>query len=659
MALILAEGDLKEAVADYLDVGEPFAFDIETMGDDRDNPIETQVVWLSLTNAVRSDVLPLGHPNGNLIYERLAPNKKGQERMSRGTAYDDLNPKSDLSTVLMERKFTAPPPQLDRSVAMPLLEPLFTSDLLKIGHNVKFDIHGMSKYFVGGMEGPFFCTMIASWLFDSRRVRGKMIRGVGGLSLEDCVRRELGETVVKGIGKRIEDHSFMDVARYVGADAEYAHSLYLSLKEKFTPKIQWLMDLEMAVLNPVLEMEQSGVSIDESVLEDLRAEIIVDIREIEAYMKKFAGRPVNLRSNAQKQELLFKPKSEGGLGIRSAKLTPGGEQKRDLGEEITIYDKSTDNSVLERHSNNPVVAMMLDYAAKAKLYGTYIQPYLGGEPLGGGKYKPSQTRNGRIYCQFKQSGTESGRFSSANPNLQNIPSRTVAGKRIREAFVPNFEEVFVVADYSQIEPRIIASLCGDPTMIEAYRCGEDVYQTVADRMKVERGDGKTLVLAIAYGVGANKIAGDIGCTVDEARDLMYYFDRSFPLVNKHKQSVVNTARRLGYSETVFGRRRYLDIRSRDRDIKSMAERQAYNHLIQGSAADIMKIALVNVHAALPPQATMLMTVHDEVIISTPTGLVEDVKEIVKAEMEASCPSRYITVPLVVEVGAGFNWASAK
>ena len=659
MALITTEQHLSDVVDHYLAADEPFAFDIETMGDDRANPLVTQAIWLSLANSQRSDVLPMGHPNGELIYERLAPNKKGRERLARGLTYEELNPKYDLSLIEMERVFEPPPVQLERVVAMPILEPLFTSDLLKVGHNIKFDIHGMSKYFKGGVQGPFFDTLIASWLFDSRRVKGVNTK-IGGLNLEDCVKRELGEDLGKNdVGKKIEAHTFAVVERYAVRDAEFTFDLYESLKSKFTPQMQWLMDLEMNVLNPVLEMETSGVLIDKDILEDLREEITVEIKAIEEWMRKTLGRQVNLRSNVQKQELLFLPKSEGGLGIRSAKLTPGGEKKRDAGEATTLYDKSVDNAVLENHGTNPVVSRMLDHAAKAKLYSTYVQPYLGGPPLQGGKYKVSQLRDGRVYGQFKQSGTESGRFSSSNPNLQNIPSRTKEGKRIRDAFVANPGETLIVADYSQIEPRIIASLSGDPTMIESYHAGKDVYQTVADRMDVERPAGKTLVLAIAYGVGAPKISADIGCTIGEAKDLMEFFARSFPKIVQHKQHVLKEARRLRYAETIFGRRRYLDLAHRDTGLRALAERQAYNHRIQGSAADIMKIALVNVHAALPDEATMLMTVHDEIVISAPHDLVDEIKDIVRAEMEASCPSRFITVPLVVDIESGYRWSDCK
>jgi DNA polymerase-1 len=187
-----------------------------------------------------------------------------------------------------------------------------------------------------------------------------------------------------------------------------------------------------------------------------------------------------------------------------------------------------------------------------------------------------------------------------------------------------------------------------------------VYQTVADRMGVSRNTGKTLVLAIAYGVGPTKISADLGCSMAEARSLMNYFKKLFPKIQKHKIRVIEEARKNQYSETIFGRRRVLtDIRSRDEARRAMAERQAYNHLIQGSAADIMKIALSNIHSMLPEEVSMLMTVHDEVVLSVPLDLVGEVEDLVKSEMSAASPRRSIVVPMVADVKIGHSWDQCK
>lgn len=660
--VILTQADLDELVNHYL-TKTYFVFDVETMGDDRDNPMLADLVWISLACDDRTDTIPMGHPNGDFISERRVPNKKGKERLARGVAYEDLNPKYDLS-VQVEKFFTNPPRQLSRDDVVATLLPLFVHpDITKIGHNVKYDLHNMARY-ISMPEPPYFDTMIASWLFDTQRMKG--FPSTGGLSLRDCVKRELGTEMEKGVGKRIEDHSFEEVAFYSLTDAARTIELFyvLDVALQGDADKDWLMDLEMQVLCPVLDMEQHGVQLDRDRLREIDVHLRGLIDETAGSIFRKTGE-FNLRSNKAKQELLFTPKRDGGLGIRSAKLTPAGMKKPE--SERTIYDFSVDNSVLEANRGNPIIDAMIEYAGLTKLHGTYVVPYLGGyvdvyDGSGGTKrkYVKDRTRNGgRIYGQFKQHGAESGRFSSSNPNLQNIPSRSREGKKIREAFVADEGETLVVADYSQIEPRIIASLSGDKTMIETYRAGGDVYQAVADRMSVSRQAGKTLVLAIAYGVGAAKIASDVGCSRREAMDLMDYFSAQFPRIGQHKRKVISRARKEKASFTIMGRERRLpEIRSGYEEFQARAERQAYNHLIQGSAADIMKIALVNVHASLPERAKMLLTVHDEIVISTPTDIVDDVMEIVKEQMEGARPS-VITVPLVAEVGTGYRWSDAK
>lgn len=244
--------------------------------------------------------------------------------------------------------------------------------------------------------------------------------------------------------------------------------------------------------------------------------------------------------------------------------------------------------------------------------------------------------------------------NSRSPNLQNVPNRTPEGRQLRKIFIADPGHRLVVADYSQIEPRIIASMSGDRTMVDTYRSGGDVYQAVADRMSVSRQAGKTLVLAIAYGVGPSKIANDIGCSMTEAKGLMNYFASEFPAVQRHKAKVITKARREMQSTTVLGRvRRLPEIRSRDLATASKAERQAYNHRIQGSAADVMKLALVGIYDALPSDARMLMTVHDEVVVSAPEAHARLVGEIVKTQMEAV---DLFHVPLVAEVGIGHTWS---
>ena len=654
MALILTSDQLDDMVGYYLEQPE-FTFDVETIGADRLNPQTASVVWLSLATAGRSDVIPMGHPNGELSIERFKLNTKGQQRLDRGVAREDLNPRYDFRTE-KEFLFTPPPDQLERGFVFDRMRPLFQSEALKIAHNIKFDLHAVSKYLGFYPAGPYYDTMLVAWLLD--------VSSKGRLKLEDCASTYLGAAMEKGVGKDISIHSFKDVAAYSLIDSEVTYKLKQALDKRIAKagnQVRMLCDLEMALLHPVLEMESTGVVIDTDALavidKDLRAKI--DMAQAEVY--KAAGRRFNIRSNRDKQEILFLPKIDGGRGLRGITVLNGSKDK-DRGD-LTHLDWSVDHETLDHYKDKDTVcSALIEFSSLTKLHGTYVLPYLGGIPIRDTekvpKYVESRLRRGRVHGTFKQNGAESGRFSSSDPNLQNIPARSKDGKKLREIFVADPGHQLIVADYSQIEPRIIASLSGDKTMIDTYNDGGDVYLVVGDRVGVPRPTGKELVLSIAYGIGPSTISTRIGCSSKEARDLMDFFNVKFPAITTHKNKVLARARAKKYSETVFGRRRPLPALGwSDPDLRSAAERQAYNHVIQGTAADIMKIALVNIYGALPEEARMLMTVHDEVVIQVPDDM-EDVSEIVRREMESARPNSLV-VPLVADVSMGINWGAAK
>ena len=653
MTVISTYDDLTDLVRYYL--RQPaFVFDVETLGEHRDNPHIAPVAWISLATKGRADTIPMAHPHGELEWEGKALLRTGEKKIAEGRTREQLRP-SDFSRTRMERRWHPAPPQLERHRVFEALCPLFMhEDITKVGHNVKFDLHAARQYLGRHPEPPYYDTLLASWILDVG------LRKRGTLDLASCVRKELGIEMVKGVGKCIEDHPFSAVAEYSLKDAEYDWLLYEALKDKHTRRASLLLDLEHALLSPILEMEATGIRMDLDVLKSLDKEIRLDIEGLQDGVWNLARRHFNLRSNREKQEVLF-----GDRGLKPHKRVPSAVDVPEA--EMTIYDYAVDQESLERHASaDPMVRLLLAHAAKVKLHGTYILPYLGGDletidAKGQIKTKTvkSKLRKGRIYCQFTQNGAESGRLSSKEPNLQNVPSRTTEGRRIRSAFLPDIGHLLVQADYSQIEPRIIASLSGDPTMLRTYQNGGDVYQAVANRMSVTRPAGKTLVLAIAYGVGPVKIATDIDCTMREARDLMEYFAHQFPRINQHKARVISKARRELYSETIWGRRRYLPrIRSTNEAERAMAMRQAYNHKIQGTAADIMKTALVNIQHSVPECAKMLLTVHDEVVLTAPEDVANDIAQIVKREMEAARPAA-ITVPLVADVKIIRHWGEAK
>jgi len=655
--LVLDEEELADCAEYYLGQ-DSFAFDVETMGEHRGDPIRNHVVWLSLASQDRVHVIPMQHPNGDLrelVYPLL---KSGLEREAKGLPVR----KSDISVDIRkaQRIWEKPPEQLERKAVFTALEPLFAGPAVKIGHNVKFDINSVAKYLPAPPSGPFFDTMVAEWVLNSSNF--------GKLSLDACAKRTLAVEMVKGVGKEIEAHSFDEVAEYSAIDARVTYDLADHLSDLLTGSVAQVFDLEMQVLEVLAEMERTGVSVDMVRLSDLDEEFAQRVQEAQAWAWYEAGVEFNLGSVAEKQRLLFAPKSQGGQGLRSSVLTPAGEKKKELGEKTTWTDLSTAAPVLKNHESNPLAKALMEHAKFGKLRTTYTRPYLGGESLRqrGDKQVTEQVQSqvvdGRIHTKYAQSRVETGRLSSRDPNLQNVPARSEEGKKIRDLFVASPGHRIVQADYSQIEPRIIADLSRDPTMLKTYLDGGDVYQTVADKLKVDRNTGKTLVLAIAYGIGPNSIAERTGMTKDDAKELMSFFRKQFPRLERHKKSILSRTRRnspIPYSETVLGRRRYLPmIMSRSEQDVAYAERQAYNHVIQGSAADVMKLALIKIRKSLPEYGRLLLTVHDEIVTEVPADRTEEAAEIVRQAMETA-GSRWFDVPLVADVKVADRWGECK
>jgi DNA polymerase-1 len=266
--------------------------------------------------------------------------------------------------------------------------------------------------------------------------------------------------------------------------------------------------------------------------------------------------------------------------------------------------------------------------------------------------------NSRIYGDFVQWGAETGRFSSRNPNLQNVPApHTAHGRSIRNLFTAPDGYKLVVADYSQIEPRVIAAMSEDPIMMKNYLDGGDIYTTVGDTMGVDRKAGKVLVLAMAYGVGPDKIARSIGCSVNEAKKLLTDFSDKFAAVSTYRAKVIGLSRNKGYVTTILKRRRYLpDISSKVHSFRSSSERQAFNTRIQGSAADIIKVAMVRAHQMIPEGAKLILTVHDELVTLTPDHLVDQTINAIREAMEEI---KILPIPLVADIKVVTKWGEAK
>lgn len=644
-------------VAYYLEQ-DAFAYDVETVGPQRGVTVVNDVLWISLATFGRGDVIPMGHPNGEFLEEVFPLTGQGQKRVDAGLTARESDYSRDKKKAVSS--FGPAPQQLYPAEVFKALEPLmFGTGRTLVGHNLVFDLTSVAKYYGGRFPtGPYFDTMIASFLYDNRN-KNKC-------GLDDCLKREFGYEMVKGVGKEVEKYAFSVVAKYAYLDAKYTFMLWKRLIEKLEEgNLTNVMKLEMGVLEVLCHMKLSGAPIDTEALQELHDQLVIDIEKARSDVYKAAGRVFNMNSNPEKQELLYGKKEDGNQALKPKILTLKGKQKDMAGLPLELSDYSVSADALEPYRDtNPLVKALLEYSDLNKLMTTYVVPYQGGEVTRttAGKTKVEQKESllisGKIHCDFVQHGAETGRFSSRNPNLQNVPApHTAHGKAIRNLFYAPDGYKLVVADYSQIEPRVIASMSEDPIMMKNYLEGGDIYTTVGDTMGVDRKAGKVLVLAMAYGVGPDKIAAQIGCTVTEAKTLLTDFSKKFNSVNRYRVKVVGSTRIKGYVSTILGRRRYLpDINSRDFGFKSSAERQAFNTRIQGSAADIIKLAMIRAQEMIPSQSKLILTVHDELVTLAPDNLADETAEAIRSAMEGI---QMLNVPLIADVKVVQRWGEAK
>jgi DNA polymerase I-like protein with 3'-5' exonuclease and polymerase domains len=667
MNIITTHEQLQEFVAHYSKVP-AFAFDLETIGEHRILPVINDVCWIAFATEGRVDVIPMGHPNGAFEFYTKPLLKAGQAQIAKGRALTDAHFSKNKAHWIPQ--FGEAPKQLNPAEVFSAIKPLMFGTQLKIGHNVKFDLKSLAKYYRGQVPSkPHFDTLMAAFIINNQNKFD--------LGLQACVKRELGIEIEKGVGEDISQHDFDTVAKYAGIDAEVTWKLYKALAPKLEGKLQSVWKLEMDVLGALCDMELTGAYIDQKQLTNLSEQISEDLEAAKTKAFQVAGKVFAINSVPVKQELLFaenpdtgKPRLKPNAKFQNA-LTPKGKEAVRRKEELqpSMFSVSADALEVFR-GKDELVDALLEYQDLNKLMTTYVTPYTGGEverETNGKKKtitKKSLLINGRVHTNFKAHGAETGRFSSSEPNLQNIPSSGEYGKLVRNLFIAPPGHKLVVADYSQIEPRVIAALSQDPVLMNNYLTGGDIYTTIGDTMGVDRKAGKVLVLAISYGVGPDKIAASIGCSVTEAKDLLRNFEQKFVSISRYKSRVVMLAkerRPIPYVETLFGRRRYIpDLLSKETGLLARAERQAFNTVIQGSAADIMKLALVRAHASFvqEPDINLILTVHDELVTITPEDRAEETAEAIRRAMEGiKIPA--ITVPLIAEVTIVDKWGEAK
>jgi DNA polymerase-1 len=421
------------------------------------------------------------------------------------------------------------------------------------------------------------------------------------------------------------------------ATAELAGVLEKELRERGAWDL--LGQLELPLARVLAGMELAGVRIDVDYLADIARRMKAELGELEQEIYRLAEGPFNINSPPQLRQVLYER-----LGLKPSKRTKTGF--------------STDASVLETLSEqHPLPATILRYRERSKLLSTYIEalpPLV--DPL---------TR--RLHCRFNQTVATTGRLSSDRPNLQNIPVRTEEGRQIRRAFIPDAGHLLLVADYSQIELRVLAHLSEDPELMGAFERGEDIHRrSIARALGIDESEvtpelrsiGKMVSYGVTYGMGPFGLSQRLHIPVDQARTYIEGFFGLYPRVRSYLDGVVDRATEEGFTTTLLGRRRYLpELASRNPRVRSLGERMALNAPIQGSAADVMKLAMVKVGEALDGwPARMVLTVHDELVVEVAEGRVEEVGEVVRGAMEGAVELR---VPLRVDLAWGRNWADAK
>ena len=578
-----------------------FCFDLETTGLDFFN---SRIVGLSL--AVRNHeawYIPFGH-NG------------------------DTRPRNQI-----EEEY--------RSILKPLFE---NENIAKVGQNMKFDILFLRALGIE-VRGRKYDTMLLHYLIDPEARHGMNALAERYLNYAPI---EIESLIGKGAKQLTMDMVGIErIAEYAAEDADITLQLYERLWrdiEADEPLKQLYEKIEEPMIGVLVDMEWEGVRINSQALHDYSAVLSSKLAQIESEIRKIADEPtLNVNSSRQLGELLF------------AKMRITDKPKMTKTKQFC-----TDEEYLQSFAGeHKVVDMILEYRGVKKLLSTYVDSL------------PQLVNNvtGRIHTSYNQAVTATGRLSSANPNLQNIPIRDNIGRPIREAFIPSDERhLLLSADYSQVELRLMAHLSGDEALCEAFINGEDIHAATAARVfkkpiddvtPEERRRAKTANFGIIYGISAFGLSQRLSIPRSEAKALIEGYFASYPKVKEYMERTIETAREKGYVETLCGRRRYLaDITSRNANVRALAERNAINAPIQGSAADIMKIAMVAVARRFREEgirSKITMQVHDEIVIDTLRNEQQSVMQIVREEMERAASLR---IPLIAECGVGENWLEA-
>ncbi len=524
-----------------------------------------------------------------------------------------------------------------------IFRPFFEKeDLLKVAHNLKFDYKILRRYDIT-VKGAMFDTMIAHYLLNPDGRHGmdylsEIYLGYKPVSIE---------TIIGKKGKNqgtFRDADLRTQTDYAAEDADVTFQLY----ELFAPQLKkenledLFFNIEMPLMEVLAKMELAGISLDEKWLAQESIDLENDLRQLEAKIFELSGEEFNVNSPKQLGEVLFE----------KLQLDPKAKKTK-TGQYATSED------ILQKLAGkHEIIQHILEYRTYQKLKSTYVDAL------------PSQIEksDNRVHTNFSQTTAATGRLASVNPNLQNIPIRTLRGQQIRGAFVAGEGKKIISADYSQIELRLIAEISGEDNMIKAFQDGEDIHASTAAKLfnipleevsKIQRSQAKTVNFGILYGQGAFALAEQTGLSRSEAKQMIEAYFETYSKLKAYMADQVKKAREIGYVETILGRKRHLkDISSGNFVVRAHAERNAVNAPIQGSAADVVKMAMIKIQKEFEKeklQTRMLLQVHDELVFESPVEEVELAVNIIKMEMENAIETQ---VPLLVEVGVGENWLEA-
>ncbi|TCD04299.1 DNA polymerase I [Erythrobacteraceae bacterium CFH 75059] len=546
------------------------------------------------------------------------------------------------------------PAQVDTAAALAALRPLLESDaVLKVGQNIKYDLNVLARH--GIVVAPIDDTMIMSFVLDA----GRAEQGTGGgHGMDELAQRHLGHTTLTfkdicGTGRKaigFAEVPLDQATRYAAEDADVTWRLHSQLKPRLSHEsvTRVYQRIDRPLIPVVAAMERHGIRVDSEALGRLSDEFAAETARLESEIHALAGESFAIGSPKQLGEILFDK-----MGYAGGKKGKSGQY-------------STDLTVLEHLAANgaPVAAKVLEWRQLTKLRTTYTDAL----------QAAINPRTGRVHTSYSLVGAQTGRLSSTDPNLQNIPIRTPIGRQIRDAFVADEGNVLLSADYSQIELRLAAHMADVPALRDAFAAGEDIHARTAAEMfgsvdRDTRARAKTINFAILYGISRWGLAGRLGVTPDEAQAMIDTYFQRFPGIQQYIVRTLEEVRERGHSLTLFGRKTWFPrIRSRNQAERSGSERAAINAPIQGTSADIIKRAMVRMHDALakaglrpgqPDGVRMLLQVHDELVFELPERLVEPASATIRAVMaDAAAPAVRLSVPLGVEVGSGPSWGAA-